>query len=505
MKLIWVLLLSFYISSIHATPRLDSFDCLFEYAETYDSKTLGSSTEITGIESDFYYRYFDKTDTYLAVHANDNAVYLYQPQVSPDLISVGDVDYWLEQASCNLETVNTLPSSYENDHRKEVIPFSLPNKLSEIYGDSDHLSAVALADFSQNGELELVTSSHPAAFRDGFYGDGTPYSYGDAGDIQFWRKNHLGDEWIEITDSLLADSKGCMLPRKALVADFNGDARPDVFFSCTGHHRTDTISDSEEWKIEDSEAPVYVNEKPIVILSNEDGTYQKRFATSYASYAHAASAGDVNGDGFIDVVMTDGKDFEEDNGSYRLVRGKSLWFLFGNGDGSFELSDGKSILPDEIYNEPRKYFSLEIIDINNDNTLDIWVGGAGRDWILFNDGSGDFSKNYSEVPKAANYYESMDALKVNNHLYVYSINEDYSKPNYYWGDALTKIDLSSFNSQVVYEHEGYYRTEGVCRGPTCIHWEGDDYLMSWFPWIVSLDDKIRPLDSAFDLILTTTE
>jgi len=248
------------------------------------------------------------------------------------------------------------------------------------------------------------------------------------------------------------------------------------------------------------------------LLSQEDGTYEKEFAIDFEVYGHGASAGDLDGDGFVDVVISDAKkylseDCDSCNGGkkYTLESGKSLWFLWGKGDGTFDISDGKNILPSEVYNEPYKYWAIEVIDIDDDNKLDIWLGGSAEDWILYNDGNGDFKDRIKEVPKNDRYYESLDALKIGTDLYVYSINEDYSKPQYYWGDALTKVDLISFSSEIVYEHEGYYKSNGKCEFVACRPWAGDDYLDTWFPWITSEQQKIVPLDKAFQVILHPLE
>ena len=505
------------LSSVYAQveTRLQTFDCLFNFAEANSDGIVLSNSVKTGIESEYYYRYFDITDSYLAISDIDNNVYLYQPQVSSEITLLGDADYWLNVAGCNKLPAPVLPTSYENEHRSEVKPFELPDKLTEIYGNYDWTSTVALADFTRNGELELITATHHAAFRDGFYADGTPFYYGDLGKIQFWRRDHSGSKWIEITQQFLPDNNndGCILPRKALISDFNVDGKPDVLFNCTGHTNNDLLDRTQSnYSLTDEDAPAYVYEKPLILLSQPDGSYKKEAAVDYAAYAHGAAAGDLNEDGFIDVVITDEKKWDQEECAscsggikYTQTRGKSIWFLWGKGDGTFELSDGKLILPEHVYNEAYKYWAVEILDFDNDGHLDIWLGGSAKDWILYNDGDSNFYQRFSEMPKTESYYDSLDLVKNGNNIYVYSINEDYSKPHYYWGDALSKIDLVSLEFELVYEHEGYYRTVGPCSGVSCSPWLGDDYLLNWFPWIVVDDGYVRPLDKAYEINLYKTD
>lgn len=479
--------------------RLESYKCLFNYAENYASDVVRSSTPIIGIESGYYYRYFDISDSYLAINESDNQLYLYQPRVSSSITPVGDADHWLGESKCSNQPLTLFTTSYGNDHEREIAPFYLPQKLTEIYSDEhDWLTAVGQADFTQNGELELVTHSHHAAFRDGTFGDGTAFQYGEQSDIRFWRRNHEDTRWIEITNSLLDNNKGCMLARKALVADFNNDNKPDVFFSCTGHRRSDNVVDDSE----------ILFEKPVIVLSQPDGTYRNTYAIDYEAEAHGAAAGDLNGDGFVDVVITDNKEFEAEpcstcNGGtkYTLTRGRSIWFLWNQGDGIFDLSDGINILPPDIYNDVYGYSTIEIIDIDNDGHFDIYIGGRDVDWVLYNDGSGKFDNRPQEIPKDDRFADTLDVMKLGNNLYIYSINTDSSKPHYYWGDALSKVDLFSFSAEIVYEHEGFYRTNGKCEFVSCMPWVGDDGLDSWFPWLTTKQGKIMPLDKAYDFVL----
>lgn len=84
----------------------------------------------------------------------------------------------------------------------------------------------------------------------------------------------------------------------------------------------------------------------------------------------SASVGDLNSDGFLDIVLARGRHWPESN---RV--------LLGDGAGNFVgVAIGAS--PDRTY-------SAALADLNRDGTLDVVVGyDTGRSSVFFNDGSG---------------------------------------------------------------------------------------------------------------------
>ena len=73
---------------------------------------------------------------------------------------------------------------------------------------------------------------------------------------------------------------GCIHPRKAIVADFNGDGRPDIFVACHGY-----------------DATPFPGEANKVVLSQPNGTYVTSNASADVGFHHGAAAADLNGDG----------------------------------------------------------------------------------------------------------------------------------------------------------------------------------------------------------------
>ena len=127
-------------------------------------------------------------------------------------------------------------------------------------------------------------------------------------------------------------------PRKAIVADFNGDLRPDIFVVDHGF-----------------DASPFPGESPWLMLSDIDGTYSTRYLSQHLDFYHSAAAGDLDGDGDIDIFVT----------------GFSLLILLNDGNGNF--IDGTNTFPDRLSGIGRLNTS-EIYDVNLDGYPDILAG-----------------------------------------------------------------------------------------------------------------------------------
>lgn len=154
----------------------------------------------------------------------------------------------------------------------------------------------------------------------------------------------LGTESGSFRDrsSLIIDSVGCFHARQAFTSDFNQDGLPDIFVACTG-----------------PDIPPFPGEHSKVLLSQSDGTYKIVVATEQKGFYHGGSAADFNGDGFVDVV---------------LANGRKLKFLYGNGDGTF-FSDQSFDSKLKLQNINGPYYAVATIDINGDGRFDLILGG----------------------------------------------------------------------------------------------------------------------------------
>ena len=192
----------------------------------------------------------------------------------------------------------------------------------------------AHGNFAGNGRLDFFRAVST-------YDLNLPAAQATAGRFEFYAKQADGS--FVLDTARLPVATGCVQPGKAIVGDFNGDGRPDVFVACYGYN-----------------APPYPGERNKVVLSQPDGTYVVSDASSDSGFHLAASAADLNGDGKLDVVVVNNFDAER---AYTLIN---------DGTGHFT-REAVSRLPTAI--RTGNYFSVELVDVNEDGWLDLVVGG----------------------------------------------------------------------------------------------------------------------------------
>jgi hypothetical protein len=216
-------------------------------------------------------------------------------------------------------------TSYLHFKNVGLVPQTLPagDKTVRAYGN-----------FAGNGRLDYFRAVST-------YDVTLPAAQATPGRFEFYAKQADGS--FVLSTTLLPVATGCVQPGKAIVGDFNGDGRPDVFVACYGY-----------------DAPPYPGERNKVALSQPDGTYVISDASTDSGFNHGASAADLNGDGKLDVVVVDNFDA---NRAYTLVN---------DGTGHFT-REATSRLPAAI--KAGNYFSVELVDVNEDGWLDLVVGG----------------------------------------------------------------------------------------------------------------------------------
>ena len=135
------------------------------------------------------------------------------------------------------------------------------------------------------------------------------------------------------------------------MGDFNGDGKLDVVVAGGGSAK-------------------YPDSGVAVSLGNGDGTFTQATGSpiSLGQDLSAIVAGDFNGDGKLDVAVTD-------------YAGNAVFILLGNGDGTFQSSSAIA-----VGSEPE---AIVAGDFNDDGKLDLAVANYGDNTVTLLLGNGD--------------------------------------------------------------------------------------------------------------------
>jgi len=286
-------------------------------------------------------------------------------------------------------------------------------------------------DFFETGRVDIFTTKHNYNLNTTYAEiQADPAKY--ASDYDFWQQNTDGT----LTKIWAAPNKGCLHPRKGVVADFNQDGYPDVFVACHGY-----------------DAPVngqMVGEKSDLVLSDCKGGFTIKKVDIdgiAASFNHGASAADVNSDGYPDIVVADILN--------PLDWYHPVYFLINQKDGTFK-SDYTRI--QNLTDHWSPYFSVELLDVDGDGNLDLFVGGHEHEQaetkILYGDGTGTFGKIARVIPPVTDRGAVLGVVRVTNNgktgLFVNRTGSGAA--GFYSRRTLQWVDVNTFESVVVLDH-----------------------------------------------------
>jgi len=215
-------------------------------------------------------------------------------------------------------------------------------------------------------------------------------------DVVIRRLKYLTYETFEL-DILLNDGRGGMVlatssvfsgtvpavqnPSEVIVADFNGDGRPDIFVADHGY---------DDWP-----HPGYQN---TLVLSTPNGRLVDATDNLPQQYdfTHSAAAADIDADGDIDLYT--GNTWGQNDINPQI--------LLNDGSGKFAVAEQRlPILTDLNQNG---YTACRFCDVNNDGSPDLILGDADDDIpgehstrtseVLLNDGTGVFAPLHGAMP-----------------------------------------------------------------------------------------------------------
>lgn len=177
----------------------------------------------------------------------------------------------------------------------------------------------------------------------------------------------------------------------SLIEDFNNDGRSDVLLIQNGTDRE----------------PGWQNDILISSSITNKLVPSANLLPQTVQYNHRGTVGDINNDGFLDIIINAFDDLRETIKDQIYIQKQ---------DGSFKNSP--ELIPIEYFkdwrgiNSPISHLTSKLIDLNLDGKLDLilgsWTGGSDNSItsskLLFNDGNGDFTKIPSiDLPSAFGY------------------------------------------------------------------------------------------------------
>lgn len=185
---------------------------------------------------------------------------------------------------------------------------------------------IAIIDYNRDGFLDAVTSNSD-------YTHSFNSSEQKRRKILFYKSDCFGNLTLD-TEYNSQGWEGLVHARKSIVGDFNQDTYPDIVF--VGHG------------LDNDQASIY-GEYPIVLMSTETG-YEYKTYPNIEGYWHGGSAGDLDNDGDLDILLPPSTVMVNNNGE------------FTEGFLNFEVTDQAG--------------ALEIIDIDGDGVLEIVYGSS---------------------------------------------------------------------------------------------------------------------------------
>jgi hypothetical protein len=186
---------------------------------------------------------------------------------------------------------------------------------------------------------------------------------------------HLFSEYEK--NRLEADVKyGLTQVRKCVLSDFNNDNQKEIMLFSSGFDGPPFPGDSL--------AIFHVKEKRYQYLNKDIG------------YFHGGATGDINNDGFTDIVAYSG-------GSMVIPTHPACYL--NKGSGNFLLSN--SVFKNFKTDGSDNYYTVELFDIDGDGWLDLFLGGQEK-LILIANKNGSFDRANAKLVQTEKLLELMD-------------------------------------------------------------------------------------------------
>lgn len=248
---------------------------------------------------------------------------------------------------------------------------------------------------------------------------------------------------------------GTIHPRQIAVGDFNGDGVDDIFIA---DHGTDNNPRGAPNLLLLSDGNGKLVDRSFTLPDNGGFTPGTGY---FGGFTHSVAAGDVNGDGHLDLYV----------GNISGTLNTPPHLLINDGKGNFSIAE--NALEPGVVNLWPKFTAVKFHDMNGDGSLDLILGGhAGSpNRIYWNDGTGNFAGAFVDLPAPA--MDDFDALD----LAVLDLN----------GDSLPDLAIlvgygGSYIQLLVNQGDGTFVDETAARLP-----QPDFETLQWRPRLLAAD------------------